>query len=107
MKPALSFLAAIVLGLGWSVPAARAQGPSNFDNCLKLENGRLVWLRQGRIQPLDRPVTLSDGTIVALDGYYEKSGGYRTPLAVGETIATDGVVMNITTLPKPRTFRRR
>lgn len=101
MRSALTFLAVVILGVCCSVAPARAQGPSNFDHCIKLENGRLVWQHRGRTQPLDRPVTLSDGTIITLDGYFEKSGGYRTPLAVGETIAVDGVVMNITTLTRP------
>lgn len=100
MKTSLPKLAFAALCLGLLTAPTPAPAAWNQVPYLTWKEGQLVLVGRGRTAPVDSPVTLADGTLVTPDGYYRRSGGYRTPLYAGEIIALDGIVLNPSTLPR-------
>ena len=58
---------------------------------ISVQDGRVMIMRNGEMQPMEEEMTLPDGTRVMMDGTMRDTNGTIRMLAEGETILVDGM----------------
>jgi hypothetical protein len=68
-------------------------------DCVMMKDGKLMVMKSGSVTPLDKELTLSNGSIISLDGTVKATDGTKLKLKEGEAIGLDGKLITKKEMP--------
>ncbi|MBW8332924.1 MAG: hypothetical protein K0M40_12950 [Prolixibacteraceae bacterium] len=75
----------------------------NHPDGYMMQNGKIVMIKNGKITPVDKDVTLSNGTMIMKNGSYIKKGGSEIKFKEGEHMDMTG---NMIPMDKFKDFKK-
>jgi len=89
MKKILVVFSAITFSLGAMAQNAKME---KKENCVMMKDGKMVEMRDGKTMPLEKDMTLKNGTVVMTNGTMKTKEGKIMPMKEGECMNMQGKV---------------
>jgi ribosomal protein S4E len=78
---------------------AKKDAPKSKDCCI-MKDGKMMTKKDGKMEAMDKDMTMSNGSICAVNGEVTMKDGKKVMLTEGEAIGMDGKIKKCT---KPKT----
>jgi hypothetical protein len=90
MKTILNALVVAVISL--SFISTGFAGDKSKD-CVHMKDGKMMMMKEGKEMPMDKDMTMTDGSKVTTDGSHVMKDGTKMKLKDGDMVMMDGTMM--------------
>jgi hypothetical protein len=90
MKTPLKILAVAILTLSFVSTGFAADDKDMAKDHIMMKDGKVMMIMQGKSMPLDKELTLGNGTKVTVDGNVMMKDGTKTMMKEGDMMSMDG-----------------
>lgn len=93
MKTTIKILAVTILFLSFLSRGFTADDKAMMKDHIMMQGGKVMMIKEGKMTPLDKELTLGNGTKVTADGTVTMKDGKKTMMKEGEMMSLDGEMM--------------
>lgn len=93
MKTLIKILAVAMLCLSLAAVSFAADDKAAAKDHLVMKDGKVMMVMAGKNMPLDKELTLNNGTKVAVDGTVTMKDGMKMTMKEGDMMTMDGEIM--------------
>lgn len=87
MKKILLVFSAITFSLGAIAQNGKME---KKQDCVMMKDGKMVEMKDGKTMPLEKDMTLKNGTVIMINGTMKTKDGKTMPMKEGECMNMDG-----------------
>jgi len=93
MKTPLKLFAVIILTLSFVSAGFTADDKDVAKDHIMMKDGKVMMMKAGKSMPLDKEITLTNGSKVTVDGTVTMKDGTKMTMKEGDMITMDGAMM--------------
>lgn len=93
MKTPLKLLAVTILTLSFVSTGLTADDKEMAKDHIMMKDGKVMMMKEGKSMPLDKEITLTNGSKVAVDGTVTMRDGTKMTMKEGDMMTMDGAMM--------------
>jgi hypothetical protein len=93
MKIPIKILVIVILSLSFVSIGFTHDDKDMMKDHIMMKDGKVMMIKEGKSMPLDKEITLSDGTKVTVDGTVTMKDGKKMMMKEGDMMSMDGEMM--------------
>ena len=93
MKIPIKILAVVILILSFVPTGFTADDKEMMKDHIMMKDGKVMMIKEGKSMPMDKELTLTNGTKVTADGTVTMKDGTKTMMKEGDMMSMDGEMM--------------